>query len=154
MLAVCCESSKWKFTPGLEPSSSSVPMRSTSRHAVSSSCLIVLAFPDSAGGGLGRAAGVSRRSVLFCPQVFFIEKKKIRSTSYRQSVSYYERKCSLAQRLALIVRSRFCAFITWPTDLNLDHYEHARNSRRASLLDIPFQGCGDGIKSSVFLLPT
>ena len=37
----------------------------TPRSAVSSSCLVVLACPDSAGGDLGRARAVPRRGVLF-----------------------------------------------------------------------------------------
>ena len=40
-------------------------MRSTIRCAVYSSCLTLLASPDSSGGGLGRARVVSRRQVLF-----------------------------------------------------------------------------------------
>ena len=40
-------------------------MRSIIRCAVCSSCLTLLASPDSAGGGLGRARVVSQRSVLF-----------------------------------------------------------------------------------------
>ena len=45
--------------------SSFLAMGSTSRCAVSSSCLMVFASPDSAGGGLGRARAVSLRGVLF-----------------------------------------------------------------------------------------
>ena len=40
-------------------------MRSTIRCAVCSSCLTLLASPDSAWGGLGRARVFSRRGVLF-----------------------------------------------------------------------------------------
>lgn len=51
--------------PGSEPFSSFVATRSTSRYAFSSSCLLLLASPDSDGGGLVRARTVSRRGVLF-----------------------------------------------------------------------------------------
>ena len=47
------------FRPDFEPFSSFFAMRSTSRCAASSSCLIVFASPDSAGGGLGNAQSVS-----------------------------------------------------------------------------------------------
>ena len=40
-------------------------MRSTIRCAVGLSCLTLLASPDSAGGGLGRARVVSLEGVLF-----------------------------------------------------------------------------------------
>lgn len=53
------------FRSGFEPSSTSLPVRSTSRRTVPSSCVTVPASPDSAGGGLGHARAVSRRSVLF-----------------------------------------------------------------------------------------
>ena len=47
------------FRPGFEPFSSWLAFRSTSRCAVSCSCLTLLTSPDSASGGLGRARGVS-----------------------------------------------------------------------------------------------
>ena len=52
---------KMIFRPGFQPFSSFLAMRSTSRCAVSSSCLTVLASPDSAGGGFGRARAEFRR---------------------------------------------------------------------------------------------
>ena len=52
------------FRSGFKPLSSLLAMRSTSRRAVSSSCLALLASPDSAGGDLGRDRAVSRRGVL------------------------------------------------------------------------------------------
>ena len=53
------------FKPCFEPQPSLLVMKSTSRYAVSWSCLTLLAFPDSVGGGLGRARAVLLRSVLF-----------------------------------------------------------------------------------------
>ena len=66
MLTVCSECSKHMiFMTGFEPLSSFHVMRSTSRSAVSSSCLIVLVSPGFAGGCLARARVVSLRGVLF-----------------------------------------------------------------------------------------
>ena len=52
------------FTPDVEAKTSWREMRSTIRCTVCSSYLTLLAYPDSAGGGLGRARVVSRRGVL------------------------------------------------------------------------------------------
>ena len=60
---------------------------STMRCAVCSPCLTLLASPDSAGGGLGRARIVSRRRVLF---LFFLPKSLFRSqASIRTSITMY-----------------------------------------------------------------
>ena len=51
--------------PGFKSFSSLLAMTPISRCAVSSPRLTMLASPDSAGGGLGRARAVSRLGVLF-----------------------------------------------------------------------------------------
>ena len=53
------------FRPDFEPFLSLHAIRATSRCAVSSLCPTLLASPNFAGGGLGRARAASRRGLLF-----------------------------------------------------------------------------------------
>ena len=68
-------------------------MRSTIRCAVCASCLTLLASPDSAGGGLGRARVVSLRGVLFS---FFGQNNDLKSV----------RTCNIFHRECEYVRNR------------------------------------------------
>ena len=63
-------------------------MRSTIWCVVCSACLTLLASPDSAGGGLGRARVVSRRRMLFS---FFGQNNC--SDPYRVSIRIYVSIC-------------------------------------------------------------
>ena len=53
------------FRPGFEPSSKYLELRSSSRSAVSWTCLTLLDSPDPAGIGVGRASVVFLRGALF-----------------------------------------------------------------------------------------
>ena len=68
-------------------------MRSTSLPAVSSSCLIVFASPDSAGGGLGRFRAVSGRGVLFSHfgknMLRFLSDRIYGTATYHSTASYH-----------------------------------------------------------------
>ena len=65
-------------------------MRSTIWCVVCSACLTLLASPDSAGGGLGRARVVSSRGVLF--SVFFQNSSDLKRPSGRVDAYQYECK--------------------------------------------------------------
>ena len=83
---------KAAFGPGFEPFSSLLAMRFTSRCVASSSCLILLAFPDSAGGGLDRARVVPRAgsAVLVFSQNNCSDTSSVYSSAYTQISSAYQ----------------------------------------------------------------